>query len=229
MQIGGLDEFEHITLLGKYLGSLSIEPLLGKMLLVSSLLGCLDPMLIVSCTMAYRDPFVLPTNASLRAASSVIKKNFARGHPSDHFALIHAFHDWRQARESNRSFRWCSDNFVSEPTMLTIASKFSLAMTQTAVGLFMKLAFRYARPTVRPIGEPGHCERWDTTQYERQRSDDGGLMGEGGLFILFLIIACLSFLGWLYLRQNFFFTVSKACSYPTYMVIGCVVCQSQCQ
>jgi HrpA-like RNA helicase len=89
---------QNITLLGKYLGSLSLEPLLGKTLLIATLLGCLDAMLVVSCSLAHRDPFVLPTNPALRDASAKARSKFAGDHNSDHIMLFQAFCAWEHAK-----------------------------------------------------------------------------------------------------------------------------------
>ncbi len=96
-----------MTLLGRYLGSLSLEPLLGKTLLIATLLGCLDAMLVVACGLAHRDPFVLPTQPALKDASAAVRRGFARGQGSDHFALFHAFCAWQHARTVVRRAGGC--------------------------------------------------------------------------------------------------------------------------
>ncbi|CAA2964693.1 D -box ATP-dependent RNA helicase D 5, mitochondrial-like isoform X2 [Olea europaea subsp. europaea] len=42
-----LDETENLTIVGRYLTMLPMEPKLGKMLILGAILNCLDPMLSV--------------------------------------------------------------------------------------------------------------------------------------------------------------------------------------
>jgi HrpA-like RNA helicase len=52
--IQALDPDENVTLLGKHLLELPVDPQLGKMILTALVLQCLDPVLTIVCCMSYR-------------------------------------------------------------------------------------------------------------------------------------------------------------------------------
>ncbi|KAJ8564746.1 hypothetical protein K7X08_001206 [Anisodus acutangulus] len=58
--IGALDESENLTVLGRYLTMLPMEPKLGKMLILGAILNCLDPILTIVAGISVRDPFLTP-------------------------------------------------------------------------------------------------------------------------------------------------------------------------
>ncbi|KAF7131696.1 hypothetical protein RHSIM_Rhsim09G0102100 [Rhododendron simsii] len=58
--IGALDEDENLTVLGRYLTMLPMEPKLGKMLILGAIFNCLDPVLTVVAGLSVRDPFLTP-------------------------------------------------------------------------------------------------------------------------------------------------------------------------
>ena len=54
--IDALDDEEELTVLGKLLVDLPIDPRLGKMVIFGIILKCLDPVLTIATSLAYRDP-----------------------------------------------------------------------------------------------------------------------------------------------------------------------------
>ncbi|KAG5074857.1 hypothetical protein JHK84_056088 [Glycine max] len=58
--IGALDEDENLTILGRCLTMLPMEPKLGKMLILGAIFNCLDPILTVVAGLSVRDPFLTP-------------------------------------------------------------------------------------------------------------------------------------------------------------------------
>ncbi|KAK9118632.1 hypothetical protein Scep_016725 [Stephania cephalantha] len=58
--IGALDQKENLTILGRHLSMLPMEPKLGKMLILATIFKCLDPILTVVAGLCLRDPFVSP-------------------------------------------------------------------------------------------------------------------------------------------------------------------------
>ncbi|MCI17369.1 ATP-dependent RNA helicase DHX36-like, partial [Trifolium medium] len=60
--IGALDENENLTVLGRKLSMLPVEPKLGKMLILGAIFNCLDPILTVVAGLSVRDPFVVPAD-----------------------------------------------------------------------------------------------------------------------------------------------------------------------
>ncbi|RVW16938.1 DExH-box ATP-dependent RNA helicase DExH5, mitochondrial [Vitis vinifera] len=58
--IGALDENENLTVLGRHLTMLPMEPKLGKMLILGAVFNCLDPILTIVAGLSVRDPFLTP-------------------------------------------------------------------------------------------------------------------------------------------------------------------------
>ncbi|KAJ6411312.1 hypothetical protein OIU84_007972 [Salix udensis] len=58
--IGALDEHENLTVLGRHLSVLPVEPKLGKMLILGTIFNCLDPIMTVVAGLSVRDPFLIP-------------------------------------------------------------------------------------------------------------------------------------------------------------------------
>nr|CAB3472473.1 unnamed protein product [Digitaria exilis] len=58
--IGAFDLNEELTVLGKHLSMLPVEPKLGKMLIFGAIFNCLDPILTIVSGLSVRDPFLTP-------------------------------------------------------------------------------------------------------------------------------------------------------------------------
>ncbi|RWR93923.1 DExH-box ATP-dependent RNA helicase DExH3-like protein [Cinnamomum micranthum f. kanehirae] len=58
--IGALDEKENLTVLGRHLSMLPVEPKLGKMLILGAIFNCLDPIVTIVAGLSVRDPFLMP-------------------------------------------------------------------------------------------------------------------------------------------------------------------------
>ena len=54
VEIGALTEDEQLTVLGKRLASLPMDPRTGKMILYGHLFDCLDPLLTITCAISHR-------------------------------------------------------------------------------------------------------------------------------------------------------------------------------
>ncbi|XP_011623212.1 DExH-box ATP-dependent RNA helicase DExH3 isoform X4 [Amborella trichopoda] len=87
--IGALDEKENLTILGRHLSMLPVEPKLGKMLILGAIFNCLDPILTVVAGLSVRDPFLMPFDKKDLAESA--KSQFAGKYYSDHLALVRAY------------------------------------------------------------------------------------------------------------------------------------------
>jgi ATP-dependent RNA helicase DHX36 len=70
-----------------------VPPALGKMVLLSAIFKCLDPLLILASIESTRNFFLKPPNALERA--NQIRGNMALGLPSDHYAALNAYREWR--------------------------------------------------------------------------------------------------------------------------------------
>ncbi|KAF5180934.1 Dexh-box atp-dependent rna helicase dexh3 [Thalictrum thalictroides] len=118
--IGALDEQENLTVLGRHLTMLPVEPKLGKMLLLGAIFKCLDPILTVVAGLSVRDPFLMPFDKKDLAESA--KFQFAGRDHSDHLALIRAYEGWRKAEIERSGYEYCWRNFLSAQTLKAIDS-----------------------------------------------------------------------------------------------------------
>eukprot|EP00268_Persea_americana_P060367 TRINITY_DN7508_c0_g2_i2.p1 TRINITY_DN7508_c0_g2~~TRINITY_DN7508_c0_g2_i2.p1 ORF type:complete len:1202 (-),score=258.97 TRINITY_DN7508_c0_g2_i2:563-4168(-) len=118
--IGALDEQENLTILGRHLSMLPVEPKLGKMLILGAIFNCLDPILTVVAGLSVRDPFLMPFDKKDLAESA--KSQFsARGY-SDHLALVRAYQGWKDAERQQAGYEYCWRNFLSLQTLKAIDS-----------------------------------------------------------------------------------------------------------
>ncbi|KAF5777335.1 putative RNA helicase [Helianthus annuus] len=117
--IGALDESENLTVLGRYLSMLPVEPKLGKMLILGAVFNCLDPILTVVAGLTVRDPFLAPLDKKDLAEAA--KAQFSRNH-SDHIALVRAYEGWKVAEYELTGHEYCWKNFLSAQSMKAICS-----------------------------------------------------------------------------------------------------------
>ncbi|KAK9116204.1 hypothetical protein Sjap_015151 [Stephania japonica] len=118
--IGALDEKENLTILGRHLSMLPMEPKLGKMLILATIFKCLDPILTVVAGLCLRDPFVSPLDKKDLAESA--KSQFAANDHSDHLVLIRAYEGWKDAEQEKNGYEYCWRNFLSPQTLKAIGS-----------------------------------------------------------------------------------------------------------
>ncbi|XP_047940847.1 DExH-box ATP-dependent RNA helicase DExH5, mitochondrial isoform X1 [Salvia hispanica] len=117
--IGALDESENLTVLGRYLTMLPMEPKLGKMLILGVIFNCLDPILSVVAGLSVRDPFLAPLDKKdlAEAAKAQFSHDF-----SDHLALVRAYEGWKVADKELNAYEYCWKNFLSAQSMKAIDS-----------------------------------------------------------------------------------------------------------
>ncbi|CAL0316400.1 unnamed protein product [Lupinus luteus] len=115
--IGALDGNENLTILGRYLIMLPMEPKLGKMLILGSIFNCLDPILTVAAGLSVRDPFLTPLDKKDLAEAA--KSQFS-GAYSDHLALVKAYEGWKYAEIDQGGYEYCWKNFLSAQSMKAI-------------------------------------------------------------------------------------------------------------
>ncbi|XP_055800682.1 DExH-box ATP-dependent RNA helicase DExH5, mitochondrial isoform X1 [Solanum dulcamara] len=117
--IGAFDESENLTVLGRYLTMLPMEPKLGKMLILGAILNCLDPILTIVAGLSVRDPFLTPLDK--KDLADAAKAHFSRDF-SDHLALVRAYEGWRDAERDLAGYEYCWKNFLSAQSMKAIDS-----------------------------------------------------------------------------------------------------------
>ncbi|KAK4280739.1 hypothetical protein QN277_012320 [Acacia crassicarpa] len=118
--IGALDDNENLTVLGRNLSMLPVEPKLGKMLILGAIFNCLDPIMTVAAGLSVRDPFLIPSDKKDLAESA--KAQFAAGAYSDHVALVRAYEGWSNAEAQKAGYEYCWRNFLSSQTFRAIDS-----------------------------------------------------------------------------------------------------------
>ncbi|GMJ10853.1 hypothetical protein like AT1G48650 [Hibiscus trionum] len=118
--IGALDENENLTVLGRNLSMLPVEPKLGKMLILGAIFNCLDPIMTVVAGLSVRDPFLMPFDKKDLAETA--KAQFSGQKYSDHIALIRAFEGWKEAEKEQSGYEYCWKNFLSAQTLKAIHS-----------------------------------------------------------------------------------------------------------
>uniref|UniRef100_A0A2P2LSR0 RNA helicase n=1 Tax=Rhizophora mucronata TaxID=61149 RepID=A0A2P2LSR0_RHIMU len=132
--IGALDEKEELTVLGRHLAVLPVEPKLGKMLIFGAVFSCLDPIMTVVAGLSVRDPFLTPFDKKDLAESA--KAQFSARDYSDHLALIRAYDGWKDAEGKQSGYEYCWKNFLSAQTMKAIDSlrkQFSHLLKETGL------------------------------------------------------------------------------------------------
>ncbi|XP_024541591.1 DExH-box ATP-dependent RNA helicase DExH3 [Selaginella moellendorffii] len=137
--IGALDETEDLTVLGKHLAILPVEPQIGKMLIMGCIFQCLDPMLTIAAALSSRDPFILPVDKRevcaglILVQSTLLRKlscqdsnqakfKFSIGEMSDHLAVVRAFNDWEVCMKHNTASEFCRANFLSMQVLIGMTS-----------------------------------------------------------------------------------------------------------
>lgn len=118
--IGALDEKEELTILGRHLSMLPVEPKLGKMLIFGAIFNCLDPVLTIVAGLSVRDPFLAPFDKKDLAESA--KSQFSCKDYSDHLALVRAYEGWKAAEREHSGYEYCWRNFLSAQTLKAIDS-----------------------------------------------------------------------------------------------------------
>ncbi|XP_034684482.1 DExH-box ATP-dependent RNA helicase DExH5, mitochondrial isoform X2 [Vitis riparia] len=117
--IGALDENENLTVLGRHLTMLPMEPKLGKMLILGAVFNCLDPILTIVAGLSVRDPFLTPLDKKDLAEAA--KAQFSHDY-SDHLALVRAYEGWKDAEKDQIGCEYCWKNFLSAQSMKAIDS-----------------------------------------------------------------------------------------------------------
>ncbi|WVF70295.1 hypothetical protein IAT40_005084 [Kwoniella sp. CBS 6097] len=120
--LGALDAGQNLTSLGRVLLQLPVEAAIGKLCLYGSFFRCLDSALTLAAVLTNRDPFLAPI--ALKAEADRIKDSWSPlAFRSDPLAIVAAYDEW-SGMDDRGDYRaanaFCSDNFLSKPTMLQI-------------------------------------------------------------------------------------------------------------
>lgn len=120
--VGALDSEKNLTSLGKVLLQLPVDVQVGKMVLYGSFFRCLDQALTLAALLTNREPFMSPMH--VRAEAQRIKNSWSpEDFRSDVLAALNAYNTWWSMQSRGEYFaanRFCSENFLSKPTLLLI-------------------------------------------------------------------------------------------------------------
>jgi small subunit ribosomal protein S24e len=120
--VGAIDDKQNLTPLGRVLLQLPVDVQVGRLVLYGSFFRCLDQALTLAALMTNREPFVSPIH--LKAEAAAAKSSWSLpDFRSDALAALRAYNAWwsMQSRgEYATANRFCSDNFLSKPTLLMI-------------------------------------------------------------------------------------------------------------
>ncbi|XP_027836248.2 ATP-dependent DNA/RNA helicase DHX36-like [Aphis gossypii] len=115
IDLNALDEKENLTPLGFHLAKLPIGPLEGKMIILGAMFSCLSPIMTIAASLNFKDPFVMPANKEYQCRE--IKKEMDEGHQSDHLMVTRAMSKFLLAKQENRAWEFCRENFLMFNTM----------------------------------------------------------------------------------------------------------------
>ncbi|XP_078378634.1 uncharacterized protein LOC144661700 [Oculina patagonica] len=114
-EIGALDDKESLTVLGRHMAYLPVEPRIAKMIIYGAIFRCLDPVLTIAAGLSYKDPFVSPLNWREQADQS--RRNFAGDSRSDHVALLNAYNGWTQAMNHSQGKEFVQQRYLHWGTL----------------------------------------------------------------------------------------------------------------
>ncbi|EIW72544.1 hypothetical protein TREMEDRAFT_70747 [Tremella mesenterica DSM 1558] len=122
LMLGALDPQQNLTSLGRVLLHIPIEAAIGKLLIYGSFFRCLDSALTLAAVLTNRDPFLSPP--LMKEQADRIKASWSpKAFRSDPIAILAAYSTWSEMDDKgewNRGSKFCSDNFLSKPTLLQI-------------------------------------------------------------------------------------------------------------
>ena len=118
-EVGALDGKRQLTPLGHHLAFVPVDLRLAKILLYGAIFRCVDPAAsIVAAIGAGRSPLLSPPDK--REESREAHKQFLVRH-SDHLTLLKVYESWCAVPKRQRR-RWCSQNFLSDNSLMEIAN-----------------------------------------------------------------------------------------------------------
>ncbi|EIN13744.1 P-loop containing nucleoside triphosphate hydrolase protein [Punctularia strigosozonata HHB-11173 SS5] len=121
-RVGALDAEENLTALGRVLLQLPVDAQMGRLVLYGCFFRCLDQALTLAALLSNRDPFVSPMHLKQEAAAKKLSWSPTEFR-SDALAALRAYNAWWNMHgkgEYSAANRFCSDNFLSKPTLLMV-------------------------------------------------------------------------------------------------------------
>ena len=120
--VGALDAQGNLSPLGKVLLQLPVEVQVGRLVVFGAFFKCLDSALTLAAFLTNRDPFMSPMH--LKQEAAIAKNSWASSDfRSDALTALKAYNAWWEMQgrgDYSAANRFCSNNFLSKPTMLMI-------------------------------------------------------------------------------------------------------------
>jgi ATP-dependent helicase HrpA len=112
-ELGAIDENNELTLLGRDLAKLPIDPRISRMVLEAVREGCLPQVLIIASALSIQDPRERPLDKQQAADEAHAKFSDERSDFLSFLKLWLTFHDQMEALPQSKLRKWCKDNFLS--------------------------------------------------------------------------------------------------------------------
>ena len=112
-ELGALDEGRHLTLLGKQLARLPVDPRIGRMVVAANDWQALNEVLLIASALTIQDPRERPQDKQQAADQ---QHQLWREKDSDFLSLVNLWQGYEHERQQltqNQLRQWCSKHFVS--------------------------------------------------------------------------------------------------------------------
>ena len=109
--LSALDDEGYLTLLGRRMAELPMDPGLSKALIHSMEVHCSEEMLSIVAMLSVPDVFYRPKEKQQQADQKKSKFHDPHG---DHLTLLNVFNGWRRSKYSKA---WCMENFIQARSM----------------------------------------------------------------------------------------------------------------
>mmetsp|Transcript_2835 Transcript_2835/g.6690 ORF Transcript_2835/g.6690 Transcript_2835/m.6690 type:complete len:1015 (-) Transcript_2835:81-3125(-) len=106
-----------LTVLGRAVAAIPVQPNVAKMLLIAGAFRCIKPCAVIAAFLSLKSPFQQTAGQKDRDAG---KEYFDRGFGSDHLTQLQAYVEWRRAVKAGRGDDFCDQKGLS-PEMLDMA------------------------------------------------------------------------------------------------------------
>ena len=116
-ELGAVDRQRQLTVMGREMGRLSVDPRLARMILQARDEGCLQEILIIACALEIQDPRERPLDAQQKADEA--HKEFADEH-SDFRSLLNLwsfYHEQKRELSHNKLRKLCRQRFIASRRM----------------------------------------------------------------------------------------------------------------
>lgn len=136
-EVGALtNDKSGLSVLGRLLAQLPLEPFVGKMIVYAALFRCLTPVTVMAAATQCQSPFHRPLGKESKADAA--KRGFVvKQTMSDHFCLYNAYRKWLDAKKSRSVWDFCRSNFLDNQRMEMI-HKSAQELASSVRGIFGK-------------------------------------------------------------------------------------------